>query len=118
MEITIDTGASGHFSFRIEGLPQTPQQHALFTAALQLVARTAGPAPEEPKDLRVVLVLHAGTTKLSVIKTIREVTHLGLSEAKTAAESLPWSWAFETAAKAAAAAKMLRDAGAKVELLP
>jgi large subunit ribosomal protein L7/L12 len=76
----------------------------------------AAPAAEEKTDFNVVL-LEAGANKVSVIKAVREITGLGLKEAKdlvdgapkTVKEGLP-------KADADAAKKKLEDAGAKVEL--
>ena len=73
-------------------------------------------AAEEKTDFNVVL-LEAGANKVSVIKAVREITGLGLKEAKdlvdgapkTVKEALP-------KADAEAAKKKLEEAGAKAEL--
>ena len=82
------------------------------------VAVAAAPATEEaagPSKLTVVLT-NAGAAKINVIKIIREVTGLGLKEAKAVAdeggnvkENLPVEEANELKAR-------LEEAGASVEL--
>ena len=48
----------------------------------------AGGAAEEKTDFSVVLV-EAGANKINVIKVVREITGLGLKEAKDATEKTP-----------------------------
>ena len=75
----------------------------------------AAPAAEEKTEFNVVL-LEAGANKVGVIKAVREITGLGLKEAKdlvdgapkTVKEALP-------KADADAAVKKLVEAGAKAE---
>ena len=71
---------------------------------------------EEKTEFDVVLT-DVGAKKINVIKAIRELTGLGLKEAKSAAEELP-SKIKEGVSKddAEAAKAKLEDAGAKVEL--
>jgi large subunit ribosomal protein L7/L12 len=71
---------------------------------------------EEKTEFDVVLT-DVGAKKINVIKAIRELTGLGLKEAKSAAEELP-SKIKEGVSKddAEAAKTKLEDAGAKVEL--
>ena len=76
----------------------------------------AAPVVEEKTEFNVVLT-EIGANKVSVIKAVREITGLGLKEAKdlvdgapkTVKEALP-------KADAEAAKKKLEDAGAKAEL--
>ena len=76
----------------------------------------AGAAVEEQTEFNVVLT-EVGANKVGVIKAVREITGLGLKEAKdvvdgapkTVKEALP-------KADAEAAKKKLEDAGAKAEL--
>ena len=77
---------------------------------------TEGAATEEKTEFDVVLT-DVGAKKINVIKAIRELTGLGLKEAKSAAEELP-SKIKEGVSKddAEAAKAKLEDAGAKVEL--
>jgi large subunit ribosomal protein L7/L12 len=75
-----------------------------------------GAAAEEKTEFNVVL-LDAGANKVSVIKAVREITGLGLKEAKDMVDGAPKA-VKEGAAKAdaEAAKKKLEEAGAKVEL--
>jgi len=76
----------------------------------------AAAAVEEKTEFNVVLT-DAGANKVSVIKAVREITGLGLKEAKDLVEAAPK--AVKEAlpkADAEAAKKKLEDAGAKVEL--
>ncbi len=76
----------------------------------------AAPAAEEQTEFDVI-VTDSGTNKIQVIKVIRELTGLGLREAKAAAEELP-SKIKEgvTKEEAAAVRAKLEEAGAKVEV--
>ena len=76
----------------------------------------AAPAAEEKTEFNVVL-LEAGANKVSVIKAVREITGLGLKEAKDMVDGAPKAVKEGIAkADAEAAKKKLEDAGAKVEL--
>ncbi|MDP2675350.1 MAG: 50S ribosomal protein L7/L12 [Dehalococcoidia bacterium] len=72
---------------------------------------------EEEKTEFTVHLKDIGANKINVIKAVREVTTLGLKEAKDLVESAPTN-VKEGISKADAeeAAKKLRDAGATVEL--
>jgi large subunit ribosomal protein L7/L12 len=76
----------------------------------------AAPAEEEKDEFDVILT-GAGAQKIQVIKAVRELTSLGLKEAKDLVDGAPKP-VLEKADKAAAeAAKAkLEDAGASVEL--
>ena len=78
-------------------------------------AAAAAPA-EEQTEFNVVL-LEAGANKINVIKAVREVTSLGLKEAKDLVEGAPKPIK-EGANKdeAAAIKKKFEEAGAKVEI--
>jgi large subunit ribosomal protein L7/L12 len=81
-------------------------------------AGAAAAAPvEEEKDEFDVILTGAGAQKIQVIKAVRELTSLGLKEAKDLVDGAPKP-VLEKADKAAAeAAKAkLEDAGASVEL--
>lgn len=90
------------------------------TAAAVAVAPAAGgaaaPAAEEKSEFDVVLA-DVGSNKIAVIKAVREITGLGLKEAKDLVEGAPKA-VKEGAAKAEAEdlKKKLEAAGAKVEL--
>ncbi|MGY8904471.1 MAG: 50S ribosomal protein L7/L12 [Burkholderiales bacterium] len=71
---------------------------------------------EEKTDFNVVL-LEAGAQKVSVIKAVREITGLGLKEAKDLVDGAPKAVKEGMPkADAEAAKKKLEEAGAKVEL--
>ena len=77
----------------------------------------AGAAPAEEKTEFDVVLEAAGSNKIAVIKAVRELTGLGLKEAKDLVEGAPKA-VKEGAAKAEAEdlKKKLEAAGAKVEL--
>ena len=76
----------------------------------------AAAAAEEKTDFNVML-LEAGANKVSVIKAVREITGLGLKEAKDLVDGAPKAVKEGIAkADAEAAKKKLEDAGAKAEL--
>jgi large subunit ribosomal protein L7/L12 len=79
-------------------------------------AAAAGAAAEEKSEYTVELT-DAGANKINVIKVIREVTQLGLKEAKDIVDAAP-KVVKENVAKADAEAwkKKLEEAGAKVTL--
>ena len=76
----------------------------------------AGAAAAEQTEFSVILA-EAGANKVSVIKAVRELTGLGLKEAKDLVDGAPKP-VKEGVAKAEAeeAKKKLEEAGAKVEL--
>jgi large subunit ribosomal protein L7/L12 len=77
----------------------------------------AAAAVAEEKTEFNVMLLEAGANKVQVIKAVREITGLGLKEAKDLVDGAPK--AVKEAmnkADADAAKKKLEDAGAKVEL--
>jgi len=80
-------------------------------------ASAAGAAPEEEKTEFDVELTEAGDKKLNVIKVIREITGLGLKEAKDAVEGAP-TVVKEAVSKSEAEEikKKLEEAGAKVTL--
>jgi large subunit ribosomal protein L7/L12 len=76
----------------------------------------AAAAAEEKTDFTVVLT-EAGANKVSVIKAVREITGLGLKEAKDLVDGAPKPVKEGVPkADADAAKKKLEEAGAKVEL--
>ena len=76
----------------------------------------AAPAAEEKTEFTVQL-MEAGAQKVSVIKAVREITGLGLKEAKDLVDGAPKPVKEAIPkADAEAAKKKLEDAGAKVEL--
>jgi large subunit ribosomal protein L7/L12 len=77
----------------------------------------AGAAPAEEKTEFTVELTDAGANKINVIKVVREVTGLGLKEAKDMVDGAPKA-VKENIAKAEAEElkKKLEEAGAKVTL--
>lgn len=80
------------------------------------VAGGAVGGAEEKTEFNVVLV-DGGANKINAIKAVRELTGLGLKEAKEAVEQTPYTIK-EGASKddAEAMKKKLEEAGAKVEI--
>ena len=76
----------------------------------------AAPAAEEKTEFSVVLTA-AGANKINVIKAVREVTSLGLKEAKDLVDGAPKPIKEGvTKDEAEAIKKKFEDAGAKVEV--
>ena len=86
-------------------------------AAPVAVAAAAAPAAEEKTEFDVVLVGFDAAQKIKVIKSVREITGLGLAEAKKAVEETPTTLK-EALSKddAENMKKELEEVGAKVEL--
>ena len=90
-------------------------------AAVAVAAPAAGggaaAAPAEEKTEFTVVLTDAGGNKINTIKAVREVTSLGLKEAKDLVESAPKPIK-EGVSKdeAAAIKKKFEEAGAKVEI--
>lgn len=89
--------------------------------AAAAVAVAAGPASEEAAveektSFDVILKSH-GTAKLAVVKAVRELTGLGLKEAKDLVDSAPGELKTGVSKdEAEALKKQLEEAGAEVEL--
>ncbi|MBP6715604.1 MAG: 50S ribosomal protein L7/L12 [Acidobacteria bacterium] len=102
-------------------LVKTLEQELGVSAAAAVAAPAAGggaaaAAVEEKTEFTVVLV-DAGGNKINTIKVVREVTSLGLKEAKDLVEGAPKNIK-EGVSKdeAATIKKKFEDAGAKVEV--
>ena len=80
-------------------------------------AGAAAAAPVEEKTEFDVVLVNFGAEKIKVIKAVREITGLGLAEAKAAVEAAPKALK-EGVSKdeAEELKKKLEEAGAKVEL--
>ena len=80
-------------------------------------AAMAAPAAEEKTEFDVVLASFDAAAKIKVIKAVREITGLGLAEAKAMVEGAPKTLK-EAVSKdeAEELKKKLEEAGAKVEL--
>ena len=89
---------------------------AAAVAAAAPAAAAAGAKAEEKTEFTVMLTA-AGDNKVNVIKAVREVTSLGLKEAKDLVDGAPKAVKEGISkADADAIAKKLTDAGAKVEI--
>jgi large subunit ribosomal protein L7/L12 len=89
-------------------------------SAMAMAAPAAAPAAAEPVEEKTqfdVILASYGEKKIDVIKVVRQLTNLGLKEAKELVESAPKP-VKEGVNKddAAAAKKSLEEAGAKVEV--
>jgi len=80
-------------------------------------AAAAGAAPAEEKTEFAVVLTEVGANKINVIKAVREVTSLGLKEAKDLVDGAPKT-VKEGINKdeAATIKKKFEDAGAKVDI--
>ena len=77
----------------------------------------AAPAPAEEKDEWTVVLKSPGDKKIQVIKVVRELTGLGLKEAKDLVDGAPKSVKEGIAKKDAEdMRKKLEDAGGQVEI--
>lgn len=99
------------------GVSAAPMAVAAGPAAAGASATAAAPAAEEKTEFTVVLK-EIGASKINVIKTVRELTGLGLKEAKDLVDGAPKP-VKENVAKDEAQnmKKKLEEAGATVELL-
>jgi large subunit ribosomal protein L7/L12 len=100
---------------------QLEEKYGVSAAAPAAVAAPAGggaaAAPAAEKTEFDVILTDFGAEKIKVIKAVREITSLGLTEAKSFVESAPKA-VKEGIPKdeAEAVKKKLEDAGAKVEI--
>ena len=92
------------------------EEFGVSAAAPVMVAAGPAAAAEEKTEFDVVLA-DAGASKMGVIKLVKEITGLGLKEAKALVDEAPKTIK-EGASKADAEEikKQLEEAGAKVEL--
>ena len=86
-------------------------------AAVAVAAAPAAAAATEEKTSFAVVMTSFGANKINVIKVIREITGLGLKEAKDMVEGVP-STIKESVSKddAAGLKKKIEEAGATVEI--
>jgi len=96
------------------------EKFGVSAAAMAVAGPAAGgaaaAAAEEQTEFTVILA-EAGANKVGVIKAVREITGLGLKEAKDLVDGAPKPVKEGIAkADAEAAKKKLEDAGAKAEL--
>ena len=101
----------------VELISAMEEKFGVSAAAAVAAGPAAGPAAAEEQTEFDVVLLETGEKKVNVIKAVRELTGLGLKEAKALVDGAPGTIK-EGASKdeAEAAKKTLEDAGAKVEL--
>jgi len=108
----------------VNGLVKELEERWGVSAAAPVAVGVAGGAAsggaaavEEEKSEFDVVITDAGPNKIQVIKAVRELTSLGLKEAKDLVEAAPKAVKEAVSKEDAAAAKAkLEEAGAKVEV--
>ena len=93
------------------------EEFGVSAAAMAAPAAAAGPVAEEKTEFDVVLAGFDAAAKIKVIKVVREITGLGLAEAKAVVEGTPKTLK-EGLGKdeAEEMKKKVEEAGGKVEL--
>ena len=95
-------------------------EHGIEPAAAAVAAPVAvagGEAEEEEKSSFDVVLTSSGQSKLAVVKLVKELTGLGLKEAKELVDGVPKAVKEGVATdEAEALKKQLEEAGAEVEL--
>ena len=93
------------------------EEFGVSAAPVAVAGAAVAAAPAEEKTEFDVVLVDAGASKLNVIKVVREITGLGLKEAKELVESAPKTLK-EAVSKETAddIAKQLTEAGAKAEV--
>ncbi len=100
------------------GVSAAPVVAAAPAAAPAAGAPAAPAAPAEEKTEFTVILKEVGPNKINVIKAVRELTNLGLKEAKDLVEAAPKPVKEGVSkAEAEAAKKKLEEAGAVVEIV-
>jgi large subunit ribosomal protein L7/L12 len=108
----------------VEAVKAIEDEFGIKAAAPMAVAAVAGPAaggeaaaPEEEQTEFTVTLTAVGDSKINVIKAVRELTQLGLKEAKDLVDAAPKP-VLENVSKADAekAVARLKEAGATAEL--
>ena len=93
-----------------------PAAAVAVAAAPGAAAAVAAPAEEEKTSFDVV-IKHPGQSKLAVVKLVKELTSLGLKEAKELVDAAPKAIKEGvTRDEAEALQKQLEEAGAEVEI--
>jgi large subunit ribosomal protein L7/L12 len=104
----------------ISGLVKDIETEYGVTAAAPMMMAAGGGAAAAPVEEQTefdVLLKEVGATKLQVIKVVREVTGLGLKEAKDLVDTAPKPLKEKVSKEEAAAIKAkVEEAGAKVEV--
>jgi len=93
------------------------EEFGVSAAAMAAPAAAAGPVVEEKTEFDVVLTGFDAASKIKVIKVVREITGLGLAEAKATVEGAPKTLK-EALPKEEAETlkKKVEEVGGKVEL--
>jgi large subunit ribosomal protein L7/L12 len=106
----------------VEAVKAIEDEFGIKAAAAVAAAPAAGPAPAEAEPVEeqtefTVVLSGVGESKINVIKAVREITQLGLKEAKDLVDAAPRN-VLENVSKEDAdkAAARLREAGATVDV--
>jgi large subunit ribosomal protein L7/L12 len=90
---------------------------AAMAVAAPVAGGPAGAAEEEEKTEFDVVLKNAGQAKIAIIKAVREITGLGLKEAKALVDEAPKPIKEKVSREEAEdAANKLKEAGAEVEI--
>ena len=93
------------------------EEFGVSAAAMAAPAAAAGPVAEEKTEFDVVLAGFDAAAKIKVIKVVREITGLGLAEAKAVVEGTPKTLKEALSKEDAEAMKAkVEEAGGTVEL--
>lgn len=93
------------------------EKFGVSAAAMAVAGPAAGAAAAEEQTEFNVILTEVGANKVGVIKAVRELTGLGLKEAKDVVDGAPKAVKEAVAkADAEAAKKKLEEAGAKAEI--
>lgn len=93
------------------------EEFGVTAAAPMMVGAVAAAAVEEEQTEFDVILMNAGASKINVIKVVREITGLGLKEAKDLVDGAPKPIKEKVAKEEAEAVKAkLTEAGATVEV--
>ena len=93
------------------------EEFGVSAAAMAAPAAAAGAVAEEKTEFDVVLAGFDAAAKIKVIKVVREITGLGLAEAKAVVEGTPKTLKEALSKEDAEAMKAkVEEAGGKVEL--
>ena len=113
---TLDTLTVIELSELVSAVEERYGVSAAAAVAVAAPAEGGAAAAEEQTEFDVILT-SAGAAKINVIKAVREITGLGLKEAKAIVDGAPKA-VKEKASKAEAEdiKKKLEEAGAKVEI--
>lgn len=113
---TLDTLTVIELSELVSAVEERYGVSAAATVAVAAPAEGGAAAAEEQTEFDVILT-SAGAAKINVIKAVREITGLGLKEAKELVDGAPKAVKEKVSADDAEAAKAkLEEAGATVEV--